>query len=77
MVRPEGFEPPTLCLEGRCSIRLSYGRAVEVNLILKHLLPFQKLNPPLSAVTVSELCQNPHWRAHSGTVCPSFRWLGG
>jgi hypothetical protein len=26
MVRPEGFEPPTLCLEGRRSIRLSYGR---------------------------------------------------
>src|ERR1700688_3455590 len=28
MARPEGIEPPTLCLEGRCSIRLSYGRAV-------------------------------------------------
>ena len=26
MARPEGFEPPTLCLEGRRSIRLSYGR---------------------------------------------------
>jgi hypothetical protein len=26
VARPEGFEPPTLCLEGRCSIRLSYGR---------------------------------------------------
>ena len=25
MVCPEGFEPPTLCLEGRCSIQLSYG----------------------------------------------------
>ena len=22
---PEGFEPPTYCLEGSCSIRLSYG----------------------------------------------------
>ena len=28
MARPEGFEPPTLCLEGRRSIRLSYGRTV-------------------------------------------------
>jgi hypothetical protein len=26
VARPEGFEPPTLCLEGRRSIRLSYGR---------------------------------------------------
>ena len=28
VARPEGIEPPTLCLEGRCSIRLSYGRSV-------------------------------------------------
>ena len=27
LVRPAGLEPATLCLEGRCSIRLSYGRA--------------------------------------------------
>ena len=27
LVRPAGFEPATLCLEGRCSIQLSYGRA--------------------------------------------------
>ncbi len=26
MARPAGFEPATLCLEGRCSIQLSYGR---------------------------------------------------
>ena len=26
VARPEGFEPPTLCLEGRRSIHLSYGR---------------------------------------------------
>ncbi len=26
MVRPAGLEPATPCLEGKCSIRLSYGR---------------------------------------------------
>ena len=26
VARPEGIEPPTTCLEGRCSIQLSYGR---------------------------------------------------
>ena len=27
MARLGGFEPPAVCLEGRCSIRLSYRRA--------------------------------------------------
>ena len=26
MARQEGFEPPTYCLEGSCSIQLSYWR---------------------------------------------------
>jgi hypothetical protein len=29
VARPEGFEPPTLCLEGRRSFQLSYGRIAE------------------------------------------------
>ena len=28
VVRPAGLEPATLCLEGRCSIHLSYGRTI-------------------------------------------------
>jgi hypothetical protein len=29
MVCPEGIEPPTTCLEGKCSIQLSYGQKFE------------------------------------------------
>ncbi len=29
MVIPEGLEPPTPCLEGRCSILLSYGTKLD------------------------------------------------
>ena len=33
MARPEGLEPPAHCLEGSCSIHLSYGRVLQVQII--------------------------------------------
>ena len=30
MVRPEGFEPPTLWFVAKCSIQLSYGRTLQL-----------------------------------------------
>jgi hypothetical protein len=36
MARPEGFEPPTLCLEGRRSFQLSYGRLMDPMVVRDH-----------------------------------------
>ena len=35
MVRPEGFEPPTLWFVAKCSIQLSYGRTLRGCNLLK------------------------------------------
>ena len=40
LVRPERLEPPTHGLEGRCSILLSYGRAMRIKVALKALKAF-------------------------------------
>ncbi len=45
MARPAGLEPATLGLEGRCSIRLSYGRSV---LPALNLVGMEGFEPPTS-----------------------------
>ena len=35
MVRQEGFEPPAYCLEGSCSIQLSYWREYELEQVTR------------------------------------------
>jgi len=44
VIRPEGLEPSTPCLEGRCSIHLSYGRA---QVIYDHLVESWKVSSML------------------------------
>ena len=44
LVRPEGLEPPAHCLEGSCSIHLSYGRLVV--LPWETLLKYNTIPPP-------------------------------
>ena len=42
MVSPAGIEPATLCLEGRCSIQLSYGLLEEIVAAEHFNLKFEK-----------------------------------
>src|SRR5258708_39907766 len=46
LVGAAGLEPATLCLEGRCSIHLSYAPTVPASLILDH---FQISHPSAGA----------------------------
>ena len=63
MARPERFELPTLCFEGRCSIQLSYGRT-RMRLILRHfrfrlhILSSYRVRPVPSPGFSPDLCQN-------------------
>ncbi len=61
MARPGRFELPTLCLEGRRSIQLSYGRLLDSKRFRAfatiHLLPFVSngVNPYFETVLVATL----------------------
>jgi hypothetical protein len=39
---PEGLEPPTCCLEGNCSIQLSYGQPVPVRGVMVGATRFER-----------------------------------
>ncbi len=54
MARPEGFEPPTLCLEGRRSFQLSYGRDAETDDIVREMRAGWKRGNGLACV-IAEL----------------------
>ena len=49
MVSPQGFEPRTHGLEGRCSIQLSYGPAIPQLVDLKKLERMMRIELTLSA----------------------------
>jgi hypothetical protein len=51
VARPGRLELPTLCLEGRCSIQLSYGRLTDSK-------TFAARRTTVCYVTAPELCQN-------------------
>jgi hypothetical protein len=55
--------------------QLSYTPTVGVAFILKHFRAFQKSNPPFSAITVPELCQNHRRRADAGTAQRSCHFV--
>ena len=48
--RPEGLEPPTHCLEGSCSVPLSYGRSQPIvrqaRGVVKHFRGYEELSLP-------------------------------
>jgi hypothetical protein len=58
VARPGRLELPTLCLEGRRSIQLSYGRTVKAKLILEHFCAITKKIPVNAITSVGDASRN-------------------
>jgi hypothetical protein len=58
VARPGRLELPTLCLEGRRSIQLSYGRTVKAKLILEHFCAITKKIPFNTITSVGDASRN-------------------
>ena len=74
MARPTGLEPVTYGLEGRCSIRLSYGRPALLE-VSKYWSGQRDLNPRLPAPKAGALpdCAMPRFvKQHTGRILPEI-----
>jgi hypothetical protein len=57
VARPERFELPTLCFEGRCSIQLSYGR--ETTMLPDWLFAFYAAGSEPLSPRILRTCSRP------------------
>ncbi len=72
VARPEGFEPPTLCLEGRRSFQLSYGRWIDSKRFPARETIICYVPAPYCARTVPEFLHSETGRATKSGI--SFAW---
>ena len=71
-VRPQGLEPRTYCLEGSCSIHLSYGRNLNFP---SHLLPLLSLPSHQSTSGKSLTASEEHEQERKEMSCAApSRW---
>ena len=76
MARPAGIEPATAGLEGRCSIRLSYGRLKKQKLRAPNVFPRPMLGSPANRIGSARGLYRtfPAFEAQSLFGRPSGRW---